>query len=60
MCWQDSTNKTHCLQPQICVAHLTHTVSEVEILCMLPKLILKIETYQHDKKRVVRNGGRKE
>lgn len=57
---QNKQKLTNCLQPQICATHLTHTVSETEMLHMLPTLAVKIKTYLHDKKRVVRSGGRKE
>lgn len=51
---------TNHLQPQICSTHLTYTVPETEMLHVLPKLVVKIKTYWHDKKRVIRSGGRKE
>lgn len=55
---QNKQKPTNCLEPQICATHLTHTVSETEMLHMLPTLAVKIKTYLHDKKRVVRSGER--
>lgn len=51
---------TNCFQPQICATHLTHTVSETQVLHVLPKLVVEVTKYWHDKKRVIRSRGRKE
>lgn len=51
---------TNCLQPQIYATHLTHTVSETQVLNTLPKLVVEVMKYWHDKKRVIRSRGRKE
>lgn len=57
---QYNQKPTNHLQPQIFATHLTHTVSETEMLRMLPKLVVKIKTYRHDKERALRSGGSKE